>query len=104
MRLCGKGRKAVVSCRLPVFSCDFRTDYWQLATGNWLVLDQPHGPGRDDYSANEKSEAVRAVAHHIARGIALGDAENRRGTEREQQGGVEVREFEGHCFLPIAMW
>src|SRR6516164_8995696 len=69
-----------------------------------LMFQQPHRPRGHDHSADKQSKAIGAVAHHIAGVVALGNAEYRGCTKSEDHGGAEVREFEGHGFLPIAMW
>jgi hypothetical protein len=39
----------------------------------------------------------------VASGLPLRDAEHRRGEDRKQQRGVEVRESQNQAFFPIAM-
>jgi len=48
-----------------------------------LVGDQPHGPGCDDDAPKLEREAICAVAHHLAWGIALRDATYSRSAEYE---------------------
>jgi hypothetical protein len=67
-----------------------------------LSSDEPHGPAGDDDSAEEHDEAVEAVANHVAGGFAMGDAEDDRREEREDKGGAEVGELDGHCMLIVA--
>ena len=65
------------------------------------VFDEPHDPACDDGAADEEGEAEGAEANHHARVGALGDAEDDRGEEREEEHGPEVRD--GHeRFLPVA--
>src|SRR5580700_4163853 len=106
MRLFGKGRKIVVSGLWLVDSGggSIAVNYPLITTRCFLVFQQPHRPRSHNYSTYKKDKAVGAVAQHFARGIALGDAEYRGGAGGEYDSGGEVREFDGHCFLPIAMW
>ena len=59
----------------------------------------PHDPACHDQSAHEHGEAVQAIAELTARCLALGDAENGRSENREQQSGVEVGECEDQVFF-----
>jgi len=104
MRLCGKG-ETVVSEQLSVVRKSRRLSNGELTTNNCqLVFNRPHNPRRDNHSANKQRKAVGAVAHHIARRVALGNAEHGGGTGGEDDSRRKVREFEGHDFLPIAIW
>ncbi len=51
-----------------------------------------------------QAKAVEAIANHLAGIVALSDSEDDRGAEREDERGGEMREIEGHCFFPMAMW
>ena len=65
------------------------------------MLDQPHDPAGRDGAANEEDEAEGSEADHHAWFGALGDAEDDRGEEREEEHCSEVRD--GHeRFLPVA--
>jgi hypothetical protein len=65
------------------------------------VLDEPHDPACGDGAADEEDEAEGSEADHHARVGALGDAEDDRGEEGEEEDGSEVRD--GHeRFLPVA--
>jgi hypothetical protein len=65
------------------------------------VFDEPHDPACDDGAADEECEAEGSEADHHAGFGALGDAEDDRGEEREEEDGSEVRD--GHeRFLPVA--
>src|ERR1019366_7795996 len=66
-----------------------------------LALDEPHGPAGHQDSADEPGKAVEGVANHGAGGVALGDSEDDRGAESEDQRGGEVRKVECHNFFPI---
>ena len=64
---------------------------------------RPHHPPRHQQSTHKHGEAVQAVTHLVARSFALGDSENHRGENREQQCGIEMGEGEDQDFFPIAM-
>lgn len=68
------------------------------------MFQQPHGPGSDDDADDEENEAIGPVANHVAGVVALGDAEDGGGAKGKDYGRAEVSEFEGHGFLPIAIW
>jgi hypothetical protein len=67
----------------------------------FLMSQYPHHPSRHEHSADEQDEAVQAVADLVARGASLGDSENDRSKNREQHGGGEMGEFQGHSVFPI---
>ena len=69
--------------------------------GQGLPSYQPHGPARNQRSAQEHYEAIQAVADHVAGGFAVGDAEDDRGKEREYESGAEVGELDGHDWTSI---
>ena len=57
------------------------------------MLDEPHDPACHDCSTDKQGEAERAEAqHHFGLG-ALGDGEDDRGAEGEQECGAELREL-----------
>ena len=55
-----------------------------------LVFDEPHDPACDDGAADEEGETEGAEANHHAGFGALGDAEDDRGEEREEENCSEV--------------
>jgi len=64
----------------------------------------PHDPARHQQSTHKHGEAVEAVANHVARSVALRNAEDRGRKYREQQRRVEVGEGERvQGFFPMAM-
>lgn len=67
------------------------------------MFDEPHHPRRRDHAGDEQGKAVGAVAHHVARSLALRNSEHGGRAEGEQKSGAELTKLEGHCFLPIAM-
>ena len=54
------------------------------------MLDNPHQPASQDRSCCKEGEAFRAVENHVARGGALGDAEDDGSEERENDRCAEV--------------
>src|SRR5882762_3953008 len=73
----------------------------RVETRTFLVFDEPHDPACHDGAADEEGETEGAEADHHAGFSALGDAEDDRGEEREEQDCSEVRD--GHeRFLPVA--
>lgn len=57
-----------------------------------LMPQYPHDPPCYEQPPHEHGEAIKAVAELVARGVALGDTEDRRGEYRKQQSGVKVRQ------------
>ncbi len=55
-----------------------------------MFQDPHHPPCRND-SSDEQCEAVGAVADHLARGVALRDAEDDAGKQRKNDGGGKMR-------------
>src|ERR1051326_8856735 len=69
------------------------------------VSNKPHNPAAGNQAAHKPDKAFFSVAHHVARGVALGDAEDDRGIQGEEQRRGEVGEFEAHQdFFPMAIW
>src|ERR1700727_3680387 len=68
-----------------------------------LSSQEPHGPAGDDGSAQKHGETIKAVADHVTRGLAVGDAEHDGREEGEPRRGAEVAELDRHCFFPMAM-
>jgi hypothetical protein len=58
--------------------------------GRQLVFDEPHDPACDDGAADEENETEGAEANHHAGFGALGDTEDDRGEEREEENCSEV--------------
>ncbi len=58
----------------------------------WLVLDEVHAPAGYDDGADEEDEAEGSEADHHFGGGALGDAEDDRDAEGEEEHGGEVRQ------------
>jgi len=54
------------------------------------MLDNPHQPASQDRSCCKEGEALGAVENHVARGGALGDAEDDGSEERENDRCAEV--------------
>src|SRR5437016_3366717 len=68
------------------------------------MLYHPHHPTRQDGAGYEEAEAFCTIESHVARRRALGDAENDRGEEGEDNRRAEVGELDAHySFFPIAM-
>jgi len=70
-----------------------------------LVVEEPHHPPTTYQAQQEDHEAISAVAEHIARVVAVGDAKDDGSAESDKECGAEVRELQGqdHGFFPIAM-
>src|SRR5260370_14626284 len=70
------------------------------------VVQEPHDPAGNKHQHDEHSEAISAVAKHVARRVALGDAVDDGGEECERHRGCKMRHLQtqDHCFFPIAMW
>lgn len=71
--------------------------------GQLLPSQYPHYPASDENASDKHDKAVQAVAHLLARCIALGDAEYDGSKYREQQSRREMGQRQGHGFFPIAM-
>ena len=108
MRLCGKGEAAAVSSQplalsgqYPQKGCGIEIEI--QADSQELPPQYPHCPARGQHAAQEHCEAVEAVANHVARGLAVSDAEDDGSEEGKHRSRAKVVECDGHCFFPIAM-
>ena len=113
MRLYGKGKSQSGHWHLAL-SIWFKTrgatagrrarDRWVVPSAKCALAPQdPHHPPGDEYSANKHSEAIQAIADLLARGVALGDAEDDGSEDGEQHGCAEMGQLQIHGFFPMAM-
>ena len=70
-----------------------------------LMMQEPHHPATANQPQQKDHEAISAVAEHVARVVAVGDAKDDRSAESDKECCAEVRELQGkdHSFFPIAM-
>src|ERR1700722_487168 len=71
-----------------------------LVEARSLAGNEEHDPTEDDYRADEEHEAVSAVAKHLPRSVAHGDAKDGGSEEREEHNGGEVGGLH-QDFLPV---
>src|ERR1700722_15288028 len=62
-----------------------------------LSSQQPHHPARQQRSAQKHYKAIRAIANHVARVLAVSDSEHNRCEQCEYGRGAEVIERNSHC-------
>jgi hypothetical protein len=61
-----------------------------------LSSQQSHHPASHKNSAEKHEEAIKAIPHHFIRFVAVGDAKDNRGKEREHRSRAEMIESDGH--------
>jgi hypothetical protein len=69
----------------------------EATAGTKLSSQQPHRPSRRDRAAKKHYKAIEAIADHVARGFAVGDAKNDGSEQREHRRRTEVIENDGHA-------
>jgi hypothetical protein len=67
--------------------------------GKKLSSHQPHRPPSQENAAQEQNKTIETVADHIARGLAMRDAEDNGSKKREDESGAKVSELDGHNFM-----
>jgi hypothetical protein len=85
------------SSQLPIANCSIEPQ-------SGSMLYHPHHPACQDGSDYEEAEAFGAIQGHVARGCALGNAENDGGEEGKNDRCGKVGELDVHySFFPIAI-
>jgi hypothetical protein len=67
-----------------------------------LSANQPHDPASHKDAPHEHGKAIQAIADLFSGGVFLGNPEDNRGEESEDDRGREVRQRDGHGFFPNA--
>jgi len=67
-----------------------------------LVLNHPHHPTSQNRAHNEEREALGSVLDHVARRRALGNAEDDRSEEGEDERGAEMGKL--HRLILSCRW
>ena len=70
-----------------------------VARGSQLSSQHPHGPSGHENSAEKHRKTIEPVADHVARSLAVRDAKDDGGEEREHQRRAEMIESNGQRIL-----